>query len=307
MTFKVPAEIAKAAISSGCTKCSITWQKLLILGFLAGAYIAFGALLSEIVAGGLSNGTITAPDGGIWKIALPAGLIKFATGAVFPVGLMLVVIAGSELFTGNCLFAPISVLNKESTLKGLAANWTLVYIGNFVGSIFLAFFLAYKCGFFNAMPWAGWAATVANTKCGLDPMTAFLRGIGCNWLVCLAVWLAISADDVVGKILGIWFPIMAFVTIGFEHSIANMFFIPLGIFVANDPTIAANLVTAKVSTANLVGTTGWYNFFVTNLIPVTLGNIVGAALFVACLYWYVYIRGPLCNIKSDVKASKPGK
>ena len=117
MTFKVPAEIAKAAIASGCTKCAITWQKMLILGFLAGAYIAFGGLLSEIVAGGLSNGNITAADGTIWKIALPVGLVKFAAGAVFPVGLMLVVIAGSELFTGNCLFAPISVLNKESTLK----------------------------------------------------------------------------------------------------------------------------------------------------------------------------------------------
>jgi formate/nitrite transporter len=307
MAFKVPVEIAKAAIASGCTKCTINWQKLLILGFLAGAYIAFGALLSEIVAGGLSNGTITAADGGIWKIALPAGLVKFTAGAVFPVGLILVVIAGSELFTGNCLFAPISVLNRESTLKGLASNWTLVYIGNFVGSIFLAFFLAYKCGFFNAMPWAGWAVTVANTKCGLDPMTAFLRGVGCNWLVCLAVWLAISADDVVGKILGIWFPIMAFVTIGFEHSVANMFFIPLGIFVANDPAISANLATAKISTANLVGTTGWYNFFVTNLIPVTLGNIVGAVLFVACLYWYVYMRGPLCTPKSDIRASKKVK
>ncbi|MDD4651998.1 MAG: formate/nitrite transporter family protein, partial [Methanothrix sp.] len=162
MAFKVPADIAKAAIAAGCTKCNITWQKLLMLGFLAGAYIAFGALLSEIVAGGLSNGTITGPDGGIWKIALPAGLVKFAAGAVFPVGLMLVVIAGSELFTGNCMFAPISLLNGEATVKGLVKNWSLVYVGNFLGSIFVAFFLAYLCGYFDNMPWAGWAATVAN-------------------------------------------------------------------------------------------------------------------------------------------------
>jgi formate/nitrite transporter FocA (FNT family) len=112
--------------------------------------------------------------------------------------------------------------------------------------------------------------------------------------VCLAVWLAISADDIVGKILGIWFPIMAFVAIGFEHSVANMFFIPLGIFVANDSATAANLAAAGVSAPNLLGATGWYNFFITNLIPVTLGNIVGAAVFVATLYWYVYLRGPLC-------------
>jgi formate/nitrite transporter len=297
MAFKVPAEIAKTAAASGCTKCNTTWQKLLILGFLAGAYIAFGALLSEIVAGGLSNGTITAADGSIWRFAIPAGLVKLAAGAVFPVGLMLVVIAGSELFTGNCLFAPISVLGKESTIKGLAANWTIVYIGNFVGSVFLAFFLAYKCGFFNAMPWAEWAVTVANAKCNLDPLTAFLRGIGCNWLVCLAVWMAISADDVISKVFAIWFPIMAFVTIGFEHSVANMFFIPLGIFVANDPAIASSLASANISTANLAGTAGWSNFLMANLIPVTLGNIVGAALFVACLYWYIYIHGPLCNAK----------
>jgi formate/nitrite transporter len=294
MPFKVPAEIANAAIAAGGTKCSITWQKLLVLGFLAGAYIAFGALLSEIVAGGLSNGVITLQDGEIWKYSLPSGLVKFAAGAVFPVGLMLVVIAGSELFTGNCMFAPISVMNGGASIKGLVKNWSLVYVGNFLGSIFVAFFLAYQCGFFDAMPWAGWAANVANTKCGLDFATAFFRGIGCNWLVCLAVWLAISADDIVGKILGIWFPIMAFVAIGFEHSVANMFFIPLGIFVANDSATAANLAAAGVSAPNLLGATGWYNFFITNLIPVTLGNIVGAAVFVATLYWYVYLRGPLC-------------
>jgi len=294
MAFKVPAEIAKAAIAAGSTKCSITWQKLLILGFLAGAYIAFGALLSEIVAGGLSNGSITSPEGLVWKFSLPSGLVKFAAGAVFPVGLMLVVIAGSELFTGNCMFAPISLLNKEASFKGLAKNWALVYVANLLGSVFVAYFLAYQCGFFDALPWAGWAANVANTKCGLDFATAFLRGIGCNWLVCLAVWLAISADDIVGKILGIWFPIMAFVAIGFEHSVANMFFIPLGIFVANDAVAAANLASAGVAAPNLLGAAGWYNFFITNLIPVTLGNIVGAAVFVAMLYWYVYLRGPLC-------------
>jgi formate transporter len=302
MTFKVPADIAKAAIAAGCTKCNITWQKLLVLGFLAGAYIAFGALLSEIVAGGLSNGTLTASDGTVWKIALPSGLVKFAAGAVFPVGLMLVVIAGSELFTGNCMFAPISVLNGEASFKGLMKNWTVVYVGNFIGSIFVAFFLAYQCGFFDSMPWSGWAATVANTKCGLDFSTAFLRGIGCNWLVCLAVWLAISSEDVVSKIFSCWFPIMAFVTIGFEHSVANMFFIPLGIFAASDPAIASNLAAANVSTANL----SWYNFFITNLIPVTLGNIVGAALFVAALYWYVYLKGPVCvsNSMATVAAKK---
>jgi len=183
-------------------------------------------------------------------------------------------------------------------MKGLFKNWSLVYIGNFLGSIFVAFFLAYKCGLFDSLPWAGWAATVANTKCGLDFSTAFLRGIGCNWLVCLAVWLAISSEDVIGKIFACWFPIMAFVTIGFEHSVANMFFIPLGIFAANNPAISEKLADAGIATTNLMGGEGWYNFFITNLVPVTLGNIVGAALFVAALYWYVYLRGPLCVMKN---------
>jgi formate/nitrite transporter len=214
---------------------------------------------------------------------------------------MLVVIAGSELFTGNCMFAPISVLNGEASFKGLMKNWTLVYVGNFLGSIFVAYFLAYQCGFFDSMPWAGWAATVANAKCGLDFTTAFLRGIGCNWLVCLAVWLAISSEDIISKIFSCWFPIMAFVTIGFEHSVANMFFIPLGIFAANDPSVATNLAAANVATANL----SWYNFFITNLIPVTLGNIVGAALFVAALYWYVYLKGPVCVTSTAV--TKPSQ
>ncbi|WP_424444384.1 formate/nitrite transporter family protein [Methanothrix sp.] len=304
MAFKVPADITKAAVAAGCTKCNMTWQKLLVLGFLAGAYIAFGALLSEIVAGGLSNGSITGPGGEVWKIALPAGLVKFAAGAVFPVGLILVVIAGSELFTGNCMFAPISVLNGEASLRGLAKNWSLVYVGNLVGSVFVAYFLAYQSGLFDGLPWAGWAATVANNKCGLDFGTAFLRGIGCNWLVCLAVWLAISSEDVISKIFSCWFPIMAFVTIGFEHSVANMFFIPLGIFAANDPAIAAQLSGAGVATANLMGGTGWYNFFITNLVPVTLGNIAGAALFVSLLYWYVYLRGPLCKTAPDKRGKQ---
>lgn len=298
MALKAPLDICKAASTAGCTKCSIWVDKLLLLGFLAGAYIAFGALLAEVVAGGLSNGTITMADGSIAKLALPGGLVKFAAGAVFPVGLMLVVIAGSELFTGNCMFLPIGILNKEGSWTGLAINWIVVYIGNFIGSIFVAYFLAYKTGLFNTAPWAVWATSnIANAKCGLDFVTAFLRGIGCNWLVCLAVWLALSADDVIGKIFSCWFPIMAFVTIGFEHSVANMFFIPLGLFVANDPTIVAKAGLTPAMTSNLIGTQGWMNFLIGNLVPVTLGNIVGGAIFVSLIYWWVYLRSPLVKVK----------
>ncbi|HTY91761.1 MAG TPA: formate/nitrite transporter family protein [Methanocella sp.] len=294
MAIKAPLDICKAASTAGCTKCSIWVDKLLLLGFLAGAYIAFGALLSEIVAGGMLSGGMI----GDAAVKMPPGLLKFAAGAVFPVGLMLVVIAGSELFTGNCMFLPIGVLNKEGTWTGLAINWIVVYIGNLIGALFVAYFLAYQAGLFNAAPFAVWAtANVANAKAGLDFWTAFLRGIGCNWLVCLAVWLALSADDAIGKIFSCWFPIMAFVTIGFEHSVANMFFIPLGIFIANDPKIVATAGLTAAQTSNLVGTHGWYNFFVTNLIPVTLGNIVGGAIFVSLIYWWIYLRSPLVKVK----------
>ena len=310
MPFKAPADIAKAAINSGCTKCTTTWDKLLILAFLAGAYIAFGALLAEIVAGGLSAGLVqTAADGTTLKYAMPTGLLKFATGAVFPVGLCLVVIAGSELFTGNCMFAPIAWLDKKITIKGFAINWTLVYIGNLIGSLFVAYCLAYWSGLFSAAPFSTWAMSVANGKIGLTMDDAFLRGIGCNWLVCLAVWLAIASDDVVSKMLGIWFPIMAFVTIGFEHSVANMFFIPLGIALANDAgvTSAAGVNMALYKNLGAGLGTDWVNFIVNNLIPVTIGNIVGAAVFVAAIYWWVYIRSPLCDAAPAKPASAPAK
>jgi len=310
MPFKAPGDIAKAAINSGCTKCTTTWDKLLILAFLAGAYIAFGALLAEIVAGGLSAGLVqTAADGSTLKYAMPTGLLKFATGALFPVGLCLVVIAGSELFTGNCMFAPIAWLDKKITLKGFAINWTLVYIGNLIGSLFVAYCLAYWSGLFSAVPFAPWAMSVANGKLALTMDDAFLRGIGCNWLVCLAVWLAIASDDIVSKMLGIWFPIMAFVTIGFEHSVANMFFIPLGIALANDSGITSlagvNMALYPKLGAGL--TTDWVNFIINNLIPVTIGNIVGAAIFVAAIYWWVYIRSPLCVAAPAKPASAPAK
>jgi formate/nitrite transporter len=222
---------------------------------------------------------------------------------------MLVVIAGSELFTGNCMFLPIGILNKEGSWKGLAINWIVVYVGNFIGALFVAYFLAYQSGLFGTAPFAVWAtANVANAKCGLSFWAAFLRGIGCNWLVCLAVWLALSADDVIGKIFSCWFPIMAFVTIGFEHSVANMFFIPLGLLIANDASIVSKVGLTNAQIGNLVGNQGIVNFLWGNLVPVTLGNIVGGAIFVSLLYWWVYMRTPLVTVKVDAaKATQPAK
>lgn len=184
---------------------------------------------------------------------------------------MLVVIAGSELFTGNVMYMVMGCLNGEASIGGLARNWIVSWIFNFVGALFVAYVLAYLGGVVADPTISAGAMTVAETKIGLSWDQAFIRAIGCNWLVCLAVYLAFASDDIIGKIFGIWFPIMAFVTIGFEHSVANMFFLPLGMF------LGAEGVT-------------WSTIILNNLIPVTLGNIVGGAIFVACIYYFVYVR-----------------
>lgn len=189
-------------------------------------------------------------------------------GGVFPVGLMLVVIAGAELFTGDTACTIPAVMSGKATWGGLLRNWVLAYVGNLVGSLFVAFFLAYLTNLYAAEPYLSAVQGIASGKVGQGFVPLFFKGVGCNWLVCLAVWLAVASDDIAGKIWGIWWPIMAFVALGFEHSIANMFFIPLGIFYG-----------AQVS---------WGQFFVNNLIPVTLGNIVGGAFFVGFIYWWLY-------------------
>jgi formate/nitrite transporter len=256
MSFKSPKDTTCAIEGVGCTKASLRWDKLLVLGFLAGAFIAFGGLLAIIVAGpGVNEG-------------MGAGLRRFAFGGVFPVGLMLVVIAGAELFTGNTACTIPAVMSGKASWGGLARNWVLAYIGNFIGSLFVAFFLTTLSGLVTSEPYLSSVRSIAEGKVNIDWMVAFWRGVGCNWLVCLAVWLAVASEDVTGKIWGIWFPIMAFVALGFEHSIANMFFVPAGIFNGANAT--------------------WGQFFLNNLIPVTLGNIIGGAFFVGFIYWWLY-------------------
>ncbi|MCR3883095.1 formate/nitrite transporter family protein [Methanotrichaceae archaeon M04Ac] len=257
MGFKSPKETTCSVDNIGCSKVEMASGPLLALSFLAGAFIAFGGLLAVVVGGGVPG-----------LLAENPGLQKFVFGAVFPVGLILVVVAGAELFTGNTACCVPAVLSKKASWLGLSRNWTVSYFGNFLGSIFVVFFLTYITGLLAADPWHGTITGIAEAKVAQDFWPLFFKGVGCNWLVCLSVWLAIASDDVVSKVLGIWFPIMAFVAIGFEHSIANMFFIPSGIMYGASVT--------------------WTEFFVVNLIPVTLGNIVGGALFVGGIYWYVY-------------------
>src|SRR3954451_23414021 len=268
MAFKTPQKTAAAAVETGATKAALSWDKALVGGFLAGAYIAFGGLVAIAVSSGL-------------KPAIWGTLPTLFSGTVFALGLVLVVLAGSELLTGNMALVPIAMLRRRVSLGALGMNFRIVTIGNLIGSLFVAYFLAVKTGVIGSngvdpsTP-AGMTferlkgiATLKGDTEGADQI--FLRALGCNWLVCLAVWVAMSAEDTGGKILGIFFPIMAFVAIGFDHVVANMFFLPAAIF-AHAPGI------------------GWGDAL-HNWIFAFLGNLVGAAIFVSTAYWFLHLRG----------------
>jgi formate/nitrite transporter len=267
---KKPKEIADAICESGGAKAELPLDRMFVLAVLAGAYIAFGCHLATVVS----------QDS---QPILGAGLTSLLMGSVFPVGLMLVVIGGAELFTGNSLMS-LSCLTGKAKLTGLLRNWSVVYVGNLVGSLALVG-LVFGGGLYGL---SGGSlglreVAIANAKVNIPFVEAFFRGILCNWLVCLAVWIATSSTDTIGKIFACFFPIMAFVTSSFEHSIANMFFIPIGIMAKGVPAVASK---TTLDLANLT----WEGFVTRNLVPVTLGNIVGGAFFVATLYWYAYLR-----------------
>ena len=269
---KNPATVADTLTRTVCvTKTQASALKLTILGIFAGVYIGFGAQLAIMVTHDMAS-------------FLGVGMAKLIGGAVFSVGLMLVVIAGAELFTGNNLIF-LSVLDRQVGVSRLLRNWTIVYLANFVGSLLLVL-LMYWSGLWKTDGGlvGAKALAIANGKVNLTFLQAFARGIMCNWLVCLAVWMAVSARTVIGKVWAIFFPIMAFVASGFEHSVANMFFIPMGLVMKGQVAIvAAAGLTDKLSHLTVKG-------MVMNLVPVTLGNIIGGAFFVATLYWIVYLR-----------------
>jgi len=254
----------------GVKKATASLLNILILGVLAGVYIGFGAALATLVGHDAAR-------------YVGLGIAQILVGAVFSVGLMLVVIAGAELFTGNNLMIA-SVLGKEYGVRRLLGRWGLVYLANFAGSVLLAA-LMFESGLWKMASNAvgAKAIAIASAKVGLPFGEAFFRGIGCNWLVCLAVWMALSAKEIAGKIFAIFFPIMAFVALGYEHCVANMYFIPLGLFLKGTAAAAGLSATALEPLT-------WGRFVTANLIPVSLGNIVGGAIFVGTLYWFVYMR-----------------
>ena len=266
MAAKQPSEIAEAAVESGVAKAHLRWDKVLVGSFLAGAYIAFGGLVAISVSSGLDPAT--------WG-TLPTLFM----GVAFTLGLILVVIAGSHLLTGNMMLVPISAMQGRLSVGDVVRNLTLVLVGNVIGAMFVAYFLAVQTGVVgrvgsepgNAALIYERLASIASAKAlHEDAWQIFLRGVGCNWLVCLGVWIALAADSVGSKVLGMFFPIMAFVAMGFDHVVANMFFLPAGIF-AGVPGL------------------GWGDIL-HNWVFAFLGNLVGAVVFVATSYWYLYLR-----------------
>lgn len=267
----LPAEIAQRASEIGVKKANLNFINMFVLAVLAGAFISLGALFATITYTGAGAG-------------LPYGVGRLLFGLTFGLGLILVVLAGAELFTGNALITLAWASGKVS-LGALARNWAIVYFGNFVGSVLTAVlvFLANEQsaggGAVGAM-----ALTIANSKTQIAFLPAIASGILCNALVCLAVWLTLGARTSADKILAIIFPITAFVAAGFEHSVANMYFIPSGLLIKTfDPVLAASL-NLDLHSLTIGG-------FINNLIPVTIGNIIGGGIMVALVYWFVYLRG----------------
>jgi len=272
---KAPQTIAETVAQTiGVAKATSPWLTVFVLGMLAGAYIAFGGLLSTTVTFDL------APKVGI-------GFKQFLAGSAFSLGLMLVVIAGAELFTGNNLMVS-SVLTRDITVKTMAKRWALVYLANLVGSVVIALIFYFSGLWKTGNGMLGTAAVaIAYKKANLGFIEALVRGIGCNWLVCLAVWMALASRQTIGKIFAIYFPIMAFVAIGFEHCIANMYFIPTGIFLHQWAGVPGPAIFDPSSLS-------WISFLWKNLVPVTTGNIIGGGVFVGMSYWGAYLRTPQC-------------
>ena len=282
----LPAEMATRAEYLGVRKAEMPVFSMLMLSVLAGAFISLGAIFATTVAaGGMS---VTAADGAVaFSTGLPYGLIRLLTGLVFCLGLILVVVGGAELFTGNNLIVMAWASGKVSG-RALLRNWVIVYAGNFFGSIATAVLMFFSKQYTFGSDAVGITALkIAIAKCELGFMQAIALGVLGNALVCLAVWLTYSARTTIDKIVSIIFPITAFVAAGFEHSVANMYFIPYALLVKGfDPVYMAK-VGDKVSNLEVLT---WKAFFINNLIPVTIGNIIGGAVLVAAIYWIIFLR-----------------
>ncbi|NRF95224.1 formate/nitrite transporter family protein [Paenibacillus frigoriresistens] len=252
MSFHVPGKIAGIAVQAGVQKVSLSLPAILVLGFLGGAFISLGFLLDIRVIGNLP------PEWG--------SLSNLLGGIVFPLGLILVILAGGELITGNMMSVSIAFFARKITLKQLLNNWFWVTLANFAGALFVAYLFGHVVGLTESGPYLAKTVAIAQSKLHDTFGQTLISAIGCNWLVCLAIWISLGADDIIGKVVGMWFPIMAFVAIGFQHVVANMFVIPAAIF---------------------AGHFSWIDF-IGNIVPAFIGNVIGGAVFVGFAYFFSF-------------------
>ena len=285
MVFHPPVAIVAKCGDAGKYKVGLPAWNMVIRGFMSGAYIAMGGALATVCSTGIAYNAAQITAGAIPGGFASAGMAQLILGAVFPVGLIITVLTGAELFTGDAMLAPMAAFIHKISWAQVMTLWVFVYIGNLIGSIFWAYLMANgpfvtwdAAGAATITAFGTRAIAIAGAKVSYVGMmgmwSAFLKAIGCNYLVNLAILLGICSDDMVGKFFGIWFPIMAFVSSGLEHSIANMYFIPAGIL--------TSMLTGVPTTAT------WVNMWTANIIIVTLGNIVGGLFFVGILYWVAF-------------------
>lgn len=253
-----PGEILEQTLNAAVLKAEGSFRKLFLLGIMAGIFIALGGAAANMCSYYFLSNPVT------------CGIGRMISGLIFPAGLVMVVLAGGELFTGNCMMLA-AVIDRRIGIKGLIRNWVIVYISNFIGGALIAWMFVY-CGLIGTGDGLLETVTVnsAVAKVSMPLGQAFVRGILCNLLVCIAVWIGTGADSTVGKIFGMFFPIWAFVAAGYEHSVANMYFVTAGLFADGGANEALT----------------WSSFLLNNLVPVTLGNIVGGGILVAAIYYF---------------------
>lgn len=283
----LPPGMAHKAEDLGVKKAQLGIRNMFALAVLAGAFISIGAIFATTVsAGGMS--VKDAAGAAAFSTGLPYGLTRLLTGLVFSTGLILVIVGGAELFTGNNLIM-MAFASKQVTLAQLLRNWVIVYLGNFVGSIATAYFVFLSKQYTFGNGAVGLAAlNIGDAKTNLGFLQAIALGMLCNAMVCMAVWLTYSARTTTDKILAIIPPIAGFVAAGFEHSIANMYFIPVALFIKDfgDPAFFQAIGKTAADFSHLT----WGNFFLVNLLPVTIGNIIGGGVMVGLVYWFIYLR-----------------
>ncbi len=257
--MKTQPEIVEQTYVNAQYKCNSKLSKQLLNSFLAGAYLSMGCALAVVVGFGFPELSAANP-----------GLSKLLFGLAFPIGLAMIMLLGAELFTGNTATLIPALIDRRVTWAQVLRNWLVVWCGNFIGALFFAYVLVYLTGIIGKEPWLSGLNNYAEAKVSYPFIKTMLKGVAANWFVCLAVWMSLGTGNIRGKVVAIWIPISAFVILGYEHSIANMFFLPMAMFNG-----------AEISTADL---------FIKNLIPVTIGNIIGGALFVGTLFTYLHAK-----------------